>query len=103
MMQVLHPLNMILQIHTNHFGKICGSVFAALAVPHKNKTLPKINILNAALSAMAQAVTTLSKNPNWVLVDGNQKPNISVPCSAIIAGDSKSISIACASIIAKVV
>ncbi|MFH2137180.1 MAG: ribonuclease HII [Candidatus Omnitrophota bacterium] len=64
--------------------------------------IDRVNILQASLLAMAQAVKALSKIPKWVLIDGNQKPDISLPCTTIIAGDAKSISIACASIIAKV-
>ncbi len=61
------------------------------------------NILIAALKAMAEAVNKLAVKPDWVLIDGNRKPDISWPCTAIINGDSKSISIAAASIIAKVI
>lgn len=60
------------------------------------------NILNATLLAMAQAVMTLKPLPQWVLVDGTVCPDIPFPSSAIIGGDAKSISIACASIVAKV-
>jgi ribonuclease HII len=67
------------------------------------KKIDEINILQASLSAMSQAVKNLSKKPQWLLIDGPHKPEIDIPAQAIINGDAKSISIASASIIAKVV
>ena len=61
------------------------------------------NILNASLYAMGQALTKLKTEPEWVLVDGPHCPDIKYPCSPIINGDAKSISIASASIMAKVI
>lgn len=61
------------------------------------------NILKSTLLAMAQSVNLLPVKPEWVLVDGPWSPDIEFPCAAIIDGDVKSISIACASIVAKVV
>ncbi|NND49732.1 MAG: ribonuclease HII [Rhizobiales bacterium] len=60
------------------------------------------NILQATLWAMAQAANNLTSPPATVIVDGNQLPQLSCPCEAIIGGDRKSLSIAAASIIAKV-
>ena len=60
------------------------------------------NIANAAFHAMRQAVRRLRIRPEFVLADGWAIPGIGLPCQGIIAGDSKSLSIACASIIAKV-
>jgi ribonuclease HII len=65
------------------------------------KTIDEINILRATLLAMKKAIETLSKKPDFVLVDGRDTPPISLPCQAIIKGDSHSRSIAAASIIAK--
>ena len=61
------------------------------------------NILNASLWAMTQAVSRLEQQPRLVLVDGNKPPT--VPCAArcIVQGDAKCLSIAAASIVAKVV
>ncbi|MCM8814121.1 MAG: ribonuclease HII [Candidatus Omnitrophica bacterium] len=61
------------------------------------------NILKATLTAMSRAVAGLNPAPEWVLVDGPHLPALSCPGTAVIDGDAKSISIACASIIAKVV
>jgi ribonuclease HII len=60
------------------------------------------NIANATFQAMRQAVRRLQIRPELVLADGWEIPGIGLPCRGIIAGDSKSLSIACASIIAKV-
>jgi ribonuclease HII len=60
------------------------------------------NIANAVFHAMRTAIGELSVRPALVLVDGFKIPGIDLPCRGIIDGDSKSLSIACASIIAKV-
>ncbi len=67
-----------------------------------NETIDKINILNAAMLAMKRAIEKLDVRPNFALVDGNRLPSINVPAKAIIGGDAKSLSIAAASIAAKV-
>lgn len=61
-----------------------------------------INILQATLSAMKEAVGDLEISPDYLLVDGMQAVPIDIPQETIIKGDSLSISIAAASIIAKV-
>jgi ribonuclease HII len=61
------------------------------------------NILNAALWAMADAVAQLPCRPRLVLVDGNKVPPLlDCPSRAIVRGDAKCLSIAAASIVAKV-
>lgn len=64
--------------------------------------IEKVNILNATKLAMIQAINDLQITPDYVIVDGNQKIDITIPLDTVIKGDSKSESIACASIIAKV-
>ncbi len=66
-----------------------------------SKEIDKRNILQASLFAMQKALETLPIRPDFLLVDGNRLPNIKIPGQAIIQGDSLSISIASASIIAK--
>ena len=61
-----------------------------------------INILNAAQLAMRRAVAGLSVTPDLVLVDGNVSRDFPMDAVAVVKGDSKSPSIAAASIIAKV-
>lgn len=60
------------------------------------------NILGATLWAMAQAVSQLSETPKLILVDGDKAPRVPMTARAIVKGDSKCLSIAAASIIAKV-
>ena len=64
--------------------------------------IEEINILNATKRAMCEAISNLDIKPDYVLIDGNQGINISIPYDTVVKGDSKSESIAAASIIAKV-
>ncbi len=61
-----------------------------------------LNILGATKLAMQRAVENLATTPDAVLVDGNQPPKFAASTRALIKGDSLSISIAAASILAKV-
>ena len=64
--------------------------------------IDKINILQATFRAMERSISKLPI-PDHILIDGNKlPPNLPSPATAIIKGDSKSVSIAAASIIAKV-
>jgi ribonuclease HII len=65
------------------------------------KEIDRINILQASLLAMKRAVEGLSLVPSRVLVDGNQKPRLSCPVTAIVRGDSLVPEISAASILAK--
>ena len=60
------------------------------------------NILNATLWAMAEAVAQLSLPPRLALVDGNRSPRLACETRTIVKGDAKCLSIAAASIVAKV-
>ena len=62
----------------------------------------RINVLQAAMKAMRMAVADLGVEPQHVLVDGNFTPGCPFPETAIVGGDDSSLSIAAASIIAKV-
>jgi ribonuclease HII len=66
------------------------------------EVIDEINILNATRRAMAEAVSGLGLVPEYLLIDGRTLLRINFLQKAIIKGDSKCISIACASIIAKV-
>ena len=63
--------------------------------------IDQINILQATFQAMLVAISRLSQLPDYILVDGNKMPTSRFPGEAIIQGDSRSQSIAAASIIAK--
>jgi ribonuclease HII len=65
--------------------------------------IDKINILRASLRAMKKSVEKLKLQPDLVLVDGNKSFSYDAEVIPVIKGDSKSLSIASASIIAKVV
>lgn len=65
-------------------------------------TIDRINILQATLAAMKTAVLSLSPQPDYILIDGTNNIDIPIPQETIIGGDSLSISVAAASIIAKV-
>ena len=60
------------------------------------------NILQATLWAMSEAIAGLKTRPKLVLIDGNKAPRLTMDCRTIIKGDAKCVSIAAASIIAKV-
>lgn len=60
------------------------------------------NILGATLWAMGEAVAALGETPKLVLIDGNKAPRLAMPTRTIVKGDAKCLSIAAASIIAKV-
>ena len=60
------------------------------------------NILGATLWAMGAALEALDKRPAAALVDGNRCPELPCPAEALVRGDARSLSIAAASIVAKV-
>jgi len=65
--------------------------------------IDRINILQASLLAMKKAVLAMSLQPDFLLVDGNQPIPMTTPQQTLVKGESKSASIAAASIVAKVV
>ena len=66
------------------------------------REIDRINILRAALLAMARAVAALGVIPDIALVDGNMPPPLACPVKTVIGGDGLSFSIAAASVVAKV-
>lgn len=64
--------------------------------------IEEINILNAAMLAMKRAVEGLSIKADFALIDGNKTPDLDIPAYPIVKGDARSMSIAAASILAKV-
>ncbi|NTV52424.1 MAG: ribonuclease HII [Candidatus Firestonebacteria bacterium] len=65
-------------------------------------TIDRINILQATFLAMQQAAQQISPNPDFYLIDGNRKPTWTDRALTLIKGESQSLSIAAASIVAKV-
>jgi ribonuclease HII len=66
------------------------------------KTIDEINIYRATIKAMELAISDLGIPPDYVIVDGRVRLSTKCPIKCIVKGDSKSLSIAAASIIAKV-
>ena len=77
---------------------------STFAIAHVSpEEIDKLNILQASLLAMVNAVSKLNVTPNHILIDGNKVPEqLGGRATAIVKGDSKVASIAAASIIAKV-
>ena len=85
------------------FEKLCAT--AEIAFAYASVTaIDRINILQATLVAMRRAVAGLAGRPDAVLIDGNMvPPGIACETRAIVGGDATCLSIAAASIVAKVV
>ena len=64
--------------------------------------IEEINILNATMLAMKRAVEGLQVPADFAYIDGNRTPDLQIPCEYIIKGDARSMSVAAASILAKV-
>ena len=65
--------------------------------------IESVNILEATYLAMNRAIEGLNVKPDFALIDGNRVPRgIKIPCETIVKGDSKSMSVAAASVLAKV-
>ena len=64
--------------------------------------IDSLNILHATMLAMQRAVEGLSITPDFVLIDGNRIPNLSMPAQAVVKGDALVQEISAASILAKV-
>ena len=64
--------------------------------------IEEVNILNATMLAMKRAVEGLDVKADYAMIDGNRLPDLSIDSEFIVKGDAKSMSIACASILAKV-
>lgn len=85
------------------FEQIKGSgIIYGIGIADNNE-IDRYNIWEATMLAMRRAIAMADETPAIVLVDGNQNiKGIDIPQRTVIQGDSKCISIACASIIAKV-
>lgn len=85
------------------FGEICGAkdILYGIGIIEPQE-IDAINILNATMKAMLVAISKLPVIPEHILVDGNRNIPVALPQTAIVKGDSRSFSIAAASIIAKV-
>ncbi len=84
------------------YDEIINSALAYKITLIDNGIIDEINILNATLLGMKQAVEQLNIPPDFVLVDGNKLPALHCDARAVIKGDGVSAAIAAASILAKV-
>ena len=90
------------KIRERLFDEIIKNAIAyGIGIVYQNE-IDEINILQATLKAMHNAVNSLKIKPSLVLVDGNKKFECESKIETIVKGDSKSFSVAAASIIAKV-
>ena len=80
--------------------RCAGIPFGLGSVPHA--TIDEVGIVQATRLAMAQAVEALPSRPDFLLIDALSLPEVDLPQKGIIRGDQLSLSIACASIVAKV-
>lgn len=84
------------------FDEITEKAVAYNIFSVNEKRIDEINILNATYEAMNGAVNGLSIKPHFVLIDGNRIGGMELPHETVVKGDLKSVSIAAASILAKV-
>ncbi|MBN8980002.1 MAG: ribonuclease HII [Rhizobiales bacterium] len=83
------------------FEDICATALVSVAIAPPSR-IDRDNILRASLWALARAVNSLPEMPKHVFVDGRDKIAVRGECAAVIGGDGIVLSIAAASIVAKV-
>ncbi len=83
------------------FGRLAGC--ARIGVGRAEVAeIDRLNILGATMLAMKRALAALPLTPCLALVDGNRAPDLPCPVKCVVGGDGRSLSIAAASIVAKV-
>jgi ribonuclease HII len=94
------------KITANKRDRLCDAILssAACSIAHASVAeIDALNILRASHLAMERAIAGLSLGADFALIDGNMIPKgLTIPAQAIIKGDGRCLSIAAASIIAKV-
>jgi ribonuclease HII len=94
-------------LHADAIGRIYHELVGTPGIDYSvaivdHETIDRVNILQATLQAMRQAVEGLKIPPDIVIVDGNRVPAaLPVPCLAVVKGDSYCLSVSAASVIAK--
>jgi ribonuclease HII len=84
------------------YGRICASAQVGIAFGSRAR-IDRDNIRQASLWALARAVAALPVRPKLVFVDGIDRIDVGCDCEAVVSGDALILSIAAASIVAKVV
>ena len=100
---VLNDSKQLSEKKRRNLKSIIESEATAYAFQHVFESeIDTINILNASIKAMHHSIANLKTTPQYIIVDGNKfKPYHSIPHKTIIKGDSKYLSIAAASVLAK--
>lgn len=100
---LLNDSKQLSEKNRNILNPIIKNESISFGIQHIFETeIDSINILNASIKAMHGSISRLNVTPNYIIVDGNRfKPYKTIPYSTIIKGDSKYLSIAAASILAK--
>ncbi|MFC4738908.1 ribonuclease HII [Flavobacterium ponti] len=101
--ELLNDSKQLSEKNRDYLKPILENEALSFAVTHlEPNVIDEINILNASILAMQKSILKLNPIPLYIIVDGNRfKPLNNIPFSTIIKGDSKYISIAAASILAK--
>ena len=84
------------------FDVVCESALAYSIVFADVAEIEEVNILRATMNAMKRAVEGLDVKADFAYIDGNTMPPIEIDGECVVKGDAKSMSVACASILAKV-
>ncbi len=84
------------------FDVICNSALAYSIAFAEVEEIEEVNILRATMNTMKRAVEGLNGKADFAYIDGNSMPPLDIDGECIVKGDAKSMSVACASILAKV-
>lgn len=84
------------------FDVICSSALAYSIAFAEVEEIEEVNILRATMNTMKRAVEGLNIKADFAYIDGNTMPPVDIDGECIVKGDAKSMSVACASILAKV-
>lgn len=85
------------------YDVIKGKAIAFCVAYGTLEEIETLNILQATFLAMNRAIDGLAVKPDFALIDGNRVPkDIKIPCETVVKGDGKSMSVAAASVLAKV-
>ncbi len=84
------------------FGEITASAIAVGVGVVSSEVIDSDRIIRATLQAMAEAVLSLGLKPDCIIVDGRMLPDLPMPIVGMVKGDARCLSVAAASIVAKV-
>jgi ribonuclease HII len=88
-------------IREDLFAELWGYADIGVGIAEVSE-IDSVNILQATLRAMERAASALAPAPEAALIDGNIAPRLAIPTQTVVKGDSRCLSIAAASIVAKV-